>query len=120
MSKFTIQNNTLDWNTYLDELDIYLKERGFEKYKQNLKREDFSYWKKYDDKYQIGLLVYDFRKFNNIPVMQQKVSISYECMPLDGRCDLTVSMDIELDEFERMSESFYNSMNKYLKYEQNG
>ena len=116
-TQFSLQNvnSDTDWNKYLDELHTYLTELGFRKYYQNLNREDFAYWKKYDDKYQIGLLVYDFTKYDRHD-LKNKVSIQFECMPIDidCRCDLKVSKDIELPEFEEMAESFYNAMEKYF------
>jgi hypothetical protein len=109
--QFAIHGVSTDWNKYLDELHKYLTGLGFKKYKQNLKREDFAYWKKYDDKYQIGLFVYDFTKYD----LKNKVSIQFECMAIniDGRCDLSVSKEIELPEFEKMAKAFYEAMSKY-------
>ena len=91
-----------------------LVQLGFRKYKQKLKQEDFAYWKKYDDKYQIGLFVYDFTKYGQHN-LKNKVSIQFECMPIDidGRCDLSVSKEIELPEFEKMAKSFYEGMIEY-------
>lgn len=107
-------SSSTDWKQYLDELHQYLTELGFRKYNQNLKREDFAYWKKYDDKYQIGLFVYDFTKYDQHN-LKNKVSIQFECMPIDinGRCDLSVSKEIELPEFEKMAKAFYEAMIKY-------
>ena len=109
-------SNVIDWNQYLIELDTYLTELGYRKYTQKLKHEDFAYWKKYDGKYQIGLLIYDWRKYENhdLPI---KVTVGFQCMPLDidCRCDLNVSKDIELGEFEKMAETFYDAMIKYCR-----
>lgn len=111
---FAIHNvsSSTDWKQYLEDLHTYLTELGFRKYNQNLKHEDFAYWKKYDDKYQIGLFVYDFTKYDQ---PKNKVSIQFECMPIDidCRCDLSVSKDIELPEFEEMAKTFYEAMIKY-------
>ena len=113
---FTIHNvnNNIDWTKYLIDLDMFLKGKDFKKYNQNHKRETFAYWKIYDEKYQIGLLVYDLRDYP-LPSAERKVSIAFECMPLniDGRCDLCVSKDIELNDFEMMADSFYNVMAEY-------
>jgi len=115
-AQFALQNvsSSTDWAKYLENLDTFLKEKGFKKYNQNHKREDFAYWKQYDEKYQIGLLIYDWRKCPQHN-FYKRVSIAFECMPLgiDGRCDLCVSKDIELHEFEMMADSFYNAMAEY-------
>jgi hypothetical protein len=113
---FTLQgtSSSTDLKQYLNELDKYLTELGFKKYHQNHKQEDFAYWKKYDDKYQIGLLVYDFTKYDQYN-LKKKVRIQFEAMPIDinGRCDLTVSKEIELPEFEKMAKVFYEAMIEY-------
>lgn len=109
-----VDRNT-DWKQYLNELHEYLTELGFRKYIQNHKREDFAYWKIYDNKYQIGLLVYDFTKYGGKHDLNNKVSIQFEAMPIDisGRCDLSVSKEIELPEFEKMAKGFYEAMIEY-------
>jgi len=117
-SKLYLQNVSIntDWDKYLEYLDSFLKGKGFIKYAQNYKREDFTYWKQYDEKYQIGLLIYDWRKYPQYK-LEKKVSISFECMLLgiDERCDLCVSKDIELHEFEMIADSFYNSISNIYK-----
>lgn len=97
-----------NWNDWLTKVETKLKELGYKKYVQNFKREDFAYWKTFEG-YQIGILVYDFRKYdeNNI------VSISFECMltGLNKRIDLSVSdTNLSLAEFETMAEKFYNTI----------
>lgn len=112
-NSFFIQNVGLytDLNKYLNDLDLYLTNKGFKKYNQNIKNEDCAYWKIYNDKYQIGLLVYDFRKYKTI----NTISIQFECMltNIDCRCDLVVSKSIELHDFEEMAKTFYDAMSKY-------
>jgi len=113
---FTIQaSNDTDWDDYLNQLHVYMTDQGFRRYNQSLKREDFAYWKKYGDKYQIGIYVYDFRKFNR-PELKTGVSVMFECMlhDINCRCDITVNKDLELHEFEKMAEDFYNTMAKYF------
>lgn len=109
-------SSNMDWKQYLDELHQYLTGLGFRKYKQNLKREDFAYWKRYDNKYQIGLFVYDFTKYDQHN-LKNKVSIQFECMliDIDGRCDLSVSKEIQLPEFEKIAKEFYDAMSKYYR-----
>ena len=115
-AQFALQNisSSTDCAKYLEDLDNFLKDKGFRKYNQNHKGEDFAYWKQYDEKYQIGLLIYDLRKYPQDD-FEKRVSIAFECMPLeiDGRCDLCVSKDIELHEFEMMADSFYNTKAEY-------
>lgn len=108
-------NKNTNWDQYLNDIDLFLKSEGFEKYKQNYKREDFAYWKKYDG-YQIGLLIYDFRKYP-LHDSNKKIMISFECMMLnlDSRCDLSVSSEISLSDFENMAKTFYNAMIDFYK-----
>lgn len=103
----------------VDSLTSKLEELGYSKYVQVLKNEDYSYFKTYvsEDgvkKYQIGLLFYDFRKYDKFD--SDIVSVQYWCLlfDADGRVDLTVSKDISLTEFEAMAESFYKSMKEYI------
>ncbi len=107
-------NSSTDYDKYLVELDDYMIDQGFRKYRQNHKGSDFVYWKVYDESYQIGVLVYDFRKYG---LSDTNVHLDFECMPIDfdGRCDLCVNMDIELEDFEKMAEAFYSSMKKFMK-----
>lgn len=117
-----------DWDLWLKETEENLKNLGFNRYSQNLKNEDFAYWKTFyrgtKKVYQIGLLFYDYRKFtvfshiSNIhEVAANHISISYECYLLNknGRYDLSVSDDITLEEFEKISAEFYKSMKKCIK-----
>lgn len=109
------------WDEWLRETEDSLGIRGYRKYKQNLKNEDFAYWKSFYDSedtkiYQVGLFFYDFRKFNHIDQMSnERIGIQFICMlsDSDGRIDLSVSKDLTLDDFESMSLGFYNSMSKY-------
>lgn len=104
---------------WLGNVTAWLNNAGFTKYKQNLKHEDYTYWKtvwdNYHEKklYSIGLLFYDWRKY---PTAGDRIGIMYECMLLgENRIDMTVSDDIMLKDFEQMCEDFYNSMKKYVK-----
>jgi len=106
------QKGIKDWDKYLSDIDSYLRNLGFRKYDQKHKGEDFAYWENYDG-YSIGILVYDFRKYEAVP--HKIVSLQFECMinDIDCRIDLTVSKSIELPEFEAMSKDFYNAMKRY-------
>ena len=107
------------WDSWLTEAENSLKERGYTRYEQNLKREDFCYWKTFKDGdnklYQIGVLFYDFRKYIDRDPHANRICTMYECMLLgEYRIDMTVSKDIDLPELEEMAIEFYNSMKKYL------
>jgi hypothetical protein len=107
-------SNCTFWDEWLSETESKLKEIGYNKYNQNLKGEDFCYWKTFmndqDRIYQIGILFYDYRKFG-----VQGIGVMYECMLLGyDRIDMSVSKNIDLPEFEKMSETFYRAMSQYL------
>ena len=111
------------WDEWLEKTESFLKEQGYRKYSQGFKNCDFAYWKSFnrqdewqDKIYQVGLLFYDFRVYQkgfNIP---ERIGIQYECMlQCEYRIDLSVSKDISLEEFEKMSEAFYLSMGEFIK-----
>ena len=104
----------MNWDKFLEEKETELKSKGYRKYFQCHKRSDFQYFKTIDKKYQIGIFFYDFRPhYNDI---NSRISISYECFlfPGDSRIDLSVSKDISIEEFEKMSEVFYLSMKEFI------
>lgn len=106
------------WDEWLTETENKLKELGYSKYKQNLKKEDFAYWKTFTDGgkniYQIGILFYDFRVYQHNDPNANRIGVMYECMLLGGdRIDFTVSKNIDLRQYELMAYDFYNVMNKY-------
>lgn len=119
MKKFKIQdyNKETDWNKYLENLDIYVKSLGYRKYYQKHNNEVFIYWKTFNNKsYQVGLSIYDWRKYPQFDSVEQ-ISIQFRCMPIDinGHCDLTVSQNMEISEFEEMSEIYYNNIKSFCK-----
>ena len=98
-----------DWDKFLSNLNSFMTVSGYRKHNQSLNNEDFAYWKNFDDKYQVGLLIYDFTKF-----VGDRVSIQFQCMTsANDRIDLTVSKAIELSEFEEMAEAFHEAIKKY-------
>lgn len=109
------------WDEWLREAEDSLGARGYRKYKQNLKNEDFAYWKSFHDSddnkiYHVGLFFYDLRKFNHLDEGgHERIGVQFICMlnDSDGRIDLSVSKDITLEHFESMSLEFYNSISKY-------
>jgi len=117
--------DSFDWNLWLKTKEEYLKKLGYKKYYQNLKREDFAYWKIFNidnnEAYQIGLLFYDYRKYNesNSNINANRISIQYECMLIncDSRVDLSITKDnITLVEFEKIALDFYNAMLLHFKF----
>jgi len=108
-----------DWDVWLLNLDTEIKQFGYKKYNQNLRKEDFAFFKtfyKEEEKiYQIGVLVYDFRKYMHFNSSANYIGIQYECMLIgDNRIDMSVSKAISLATFEEMALAFYERLNKYL------
>jgi hypothetical protein len=109
----------------LAKFELELVEKGYKRYNPKYRNEDYSYWKSfgitYDEdndeiiQYQIGLLVYDFSKYNNLPEFQQPFSVSYEFIlgrndKID-RVDLSISdTKLTVEEFEQVSLNFYNNV----------
>lgn len=111
---------TQSWDEWLSKTEIKLKETGYEKYVQNIRNEDFCYWKTFKNGenkiYKIGIYFYDFRKYADCDPHANRIDIMYECMLLcDDRIDMLVSKNINLFEFENMSETFYGAMSQYYR-----
>ncbi len=93
----------------ISKIDTELKSKGYKKYDQLHKESDYQYWKTLSG-YQVGVLIYDFRQYDK----KESIKILYECKLLnEDRVDLTMSKNINIDEFEEISEQFYNFMNDY-------
>ena len=108
------------WDEWLNDVEDKLKSLGYRKYVQNLKHEDFTYWKTfYNDSnekvYQVGVFFYDFRKYQEINGMPDKIAIQFECKLIntEDRIDLSVYKNITLQQFEEMSKTFYNVMKQF-------
>ena len=105
------------WTAWLNVLENTLKDKGYRKYNQSHKKEDFAYWKTIRNKkgqkiYQIGILFYDFRKYAD----NERIGLLFECMLIGGdRIDLSVSKDISIDTFENMCKKFYSYMKSFNK-----
>ena len=96
----------IDWDTWLLDYETKLKSKGFAKYNQKYKHEDFAYWKTIEGLYQIGVLFYDVRQFG-----EQRIGVQFECSLLTKeRIDLSVSMDISIEDFEIMAQTFFNTL----------
>lgn len=102
------------WDEWLEKNEASLKELGYRKYRQDIKNEDFAYWKAFEG-YQVGIFFYDFRKYQNQFSVPERIGVLFECMftDIDARIDLSVSKDITLEQFEIMAKTFIDSMHKY-------
>ena len=84
-----------------------LKEMGYNKHIQNLKKEDFGYFKSFyfKDKlrYQIGILFYDYRKYNE----NNRISIQYEL--ISDYFYSSIWKDIDIKEVEEIFEKIYST-----------
>jgi len=102
------------WDEWLEKNEASLKELGYRKYRQDVKNEDFAYWKAFEG-YQVGIFFYDFRKYQNQFNVPERIGVQFECMfrDIDERIDLSVSKDITLEQFEIMAKTFIDSMYKY-------
>ena len=94
-----------------------LKERGYTKYVQHFKKEDYLYWKSFERKergkggYSVGFAFYDFSKYPQCP-QDEPISVSFEFMlgnnPDIDRMDLTITDDrMDVEKFEDFCKNFY-------------
>ena len=95
-----------------------LKERGYTKYVQHFKNEDYLYWKSFEriergkGGYSVGFAFYDFSKYPQCPY-ETTIAISFEYMlgvnPNIDRMDLTISDDrMTIEKFESLCKNFYD------------
>jgi hypothetical protein len=117
MPSSCIDNN---WDKWIEDLHKNIIKSGYQKFNQNHRREDFSYWKNFKDDnnnkiYQIGVLVYDYRKFMTPEDYScNRIGIAFNCLLFsEGRIEMEVSEDISLDKFEEMALSFYKTMSNH-------
>ena len=100
-----------------EKFEEFLKERGYKKYVQNYKNEDYLYWKSFKrteekkDGYSVGFSFYDFSKYPQYKE-ENPIHVSYEFRlgknELVDRIDLTVKDDrITVEGFEDFCEKFY-------------
>ena len=112
---FMIQDikGIVDWGKYLEDLDVHVKSKGFEKHNYHFVNGVITYWKKYDNEYQIGVKVYDFRQ-NTLPDLSTRISVEFQCQLLNGYSGVLSSGEpMEIEDFEHMANKFYNMMSKY-------
>lgn len=119
---FSTEKLPSSWDEWLEVTEDFLKNQGYRKYVHNYNNEDFTYWKVFkvnkEEAYQIGILFYDFRKYDKIPDVAKRIGIQFECMIIDteDRIDLSVSKDITLEQFETMASKFYEAMGSFKEF----
>lgn len=105
----------------VQEFEDYLIARGYTKYVQHYKSEDYLYWKGFDrvytddghkhGGYSVGFAFYDFSKYPQF-TEEECVSISNEFMLGTDmgfdRLDICITHDLTVEEFEEFCESFFD------------
>ena len=110
-----------DWALWLSEAEEILRSRGYKKYYQKLKLEDFAYWKTFrvgnKKVYQLGFFFYDWRKYggdHNTP-MRIGVQAHVQFINIEGNLEMSVQTDsMSLDYVEKMAETFYTRMKDFV------
>jgi hypothetical protein len=103
------------WDEWLVATEDALEKRGYTKYKNHSERSDFSYYKTFyrgEEKiYQVGLLFYDFRKFERADTCANRIGVDFKCYIIcDDHVCMTVNKDMSIEEFEELARVFYFSM----------
>jgi hypothetical protein len=96
-----------DWDSWLERTEAALTAKGYRKFDQKLKSEDFAYWRNFGT-HSLGLFFYDYRQF-----FHDRIGLMFVTMlnGIDFRIDMVVSKPMSLDEAEQMAEKF----NKHLR-----
>lgn len=101
-----------------EQFETCLKEKGYTKYVQHFKNEDYLYWKSFEriergkGGYSVGVSFYDFSKYPQFKE-QKPISIQFQFMlglndDVD-RMDLTISDDrFSVTDFENFCKKFYD------------
>ena len=100
-----------------EQFEIELVNLGYRKYKQDVKNEDFAYWKSFErdenrqNGYSVGLFFYDLSKYHQF-TQKENISCSLEFMLGNNekvdRLDITISDDkITLKQFEAFCKKFF-------------
>lgn len=87
-----------------ESIDAEMISKGYKKYNQVLKGEAYAYWTTVDKKYQMGVLVFDFREMNGT------IGLQYEVTLLEQNYAMGMSIskdDITVEEFEMLAKYFY-------------
>lgn len=111
----------VNWDEWLKNKEEQLTSKGYRKYHQNWKSEDFAYWKTFynnDTKlYMVGVFFYDWRKYPNANLNNNRISVLYECSLIltEDRVDLDISKNIDIEEFEKIAHSFFLSIYPLIK-----
>jgi len=101
-----------------EKFEVFILNLGYRKYVQNVKNEDFAYWKPFErdenkkNGYSVGLFFYDWSKYPQF-TKKENISCSLEFMlrnnDLVDRLDLTISDDrITIEQFEIFCKKFYD------------
>lgn len=114
--------NETDWDKWLTLVEGELKSRGYRRYNERMKNQDFTYWKVFKDSdgtslYQCGLHFYDFRKYIHRDPMANRIGVEFDCMIIgdDGRNHLVMGKELSVDVFEEISAKFFSMMEQYIK-----
>lgn len=122
MSTFQIFPNgsqPTNWHKWEAKLHAHLTAAGYRKFMDQHQRQDYSYWKMVrindQEAYQLGCMVYDFRKHYAPSDAGYRISFMYICMLMgEHRIDLKVSQPIEVAQFEQMATVFYEALKRFV------
>lgn len=99
---------------WLEFMETQLKEKGYNKYKQQYKNSTFQYWKTVSiegkKQYQIGVCIYDYKSYGNaLNPAHNRYGISFELIFLhvDFHVNLNVSRNMDIDFFEKLCSEFH-------------
>lgn len=115
---FNFEQSIQDWDEWLMLVEERLTILGYRKYNQNLKNEDFAYWKTFRDEgkkaYMVGVNFYDFRKYRTEYNAGNRIGIQYQCILLGhDRIEMDVSKHVSLDNFKIMATKFYQALKEF-------
>ena len=116
-----VLENTIDltWDEWLDRTEIVLNNLGYTRIE--MKNYVCIYRKTFGNKYNIEILfsyMYLYKKIEpqTDEIVIRAIVIQYKCDLLEKRFyDMRVADNITLFDFEKMAESFYNTMKIYLQ-----
>lgn len=104
----------IDLTGWLKEFETNITDRGYRRYDQPEYGEDFCYVKTYemgnDKGYQVCVYFYDFRKFEYLSPTANKITLMYRCVFFHNGTEMRILKEIDVPEFEAISQKFYESM----------